>query len=433
MRASVTIALLFSFWKVYGQQELLLHSLSALPQAGSTNPAWVPEKEGWVVGLPSVAFNYGNNTFSFNDLVKRYADDSVVLTIDQVLKKLNVQNLIQYQLNTDLARGSWRRGNFFASALISEKVNLKLFYSKDLLNFFWHGNAPYAGDTVRLGPHLDAHYYRELSLSAGYVLGKFSIGVRAKYLAGLGNAETRRGHITFYTDSSDYTIHAAADYTVYTSGMDKFGEDPWRAILNFRNSGMAMDVGVTYRPWPRLLLQASVGNLGAIRWSDDVKRYHVKGNYTFRGIELNDYFSVDTLGVKALTDTLRATFQPHEDSSVYVSYLVPRAYASVQWEMDEHTGLGVTAFAEYLGNVRPAFQLNIRRRVFRFLDLATSISWKNRRWENAGAAVVVRFGSVQLYGVSDNVAGVIRPRDSRNVNFRLGLNLTFDKQEERIR
>lgn len=412
------------------QQEMLLHALHELPQAGSLNPAIAPKKEGWILSLPSVAFNYGNNAFTIDDLIRRHGADSLVYDIPRVLSKLEVQNVIQYQLNVDLLRVSWRKRNLFLSALVSEKVNTKFYYSDDLVHFAWYGNGAHIGDTVRLGPRLDAHYYRELSVSGGYVLGKFTVGIRAKFLAGLGNVETHVGQLDLYTDPVDYALTAVAKYEVQTAGLENFGEDPWRAAGNFRNPGIAADAGITYTPFPRLSFQASIGNVGTIWWSDDVKKYSVDGTYEFGGIALNNFFSVDTLTLKNLGDTLKATFLPREDSLSYASDLVPRGYIGVRWKAGSRTHVGVVVQGEYVGDIRPSFAATVGHRLFPFLELATSVAWKNRTWENVGLAVVFQWKQVQVYGISDNFVGAIQPRHSRNVNFRIGANVALGQGQK---
>ncbi len=424
LRFIAVIALILPV-SVSAQQEMLLSSLPKLPQSAATNPSIPPVKEGWTIGFPSIAFNYGNNAFVFNDLVRKYGPDSAVYDVEGILTKLHPDNIIQYQFNADLLRFAWRKHDWFLSALVTEKMNVKFSYPKSLIDVLWRGNAAYLGDTVSLGPQINAVYYREFSLTAGYVFSKFSVGVRGKLLAGLGNCSSERGRLTMFTDSTDYSMYVNSSYYIKTAGIHNFRENGWGAALSFDNPGYAFDIGITAAVHPKLTLHASVINIGEIRWRDDVKNYRVDGSYRFEGLDLVEYFQNDTLTLNNLADTLRGTFLPREDSASFTSPLVPQAFFSASWQLSPATSVGIVTLTGFFDRPRPAISVVASHRFNSFLDVGASLSWKNKRWANLGLSIVSEVGRLQFYAVSDNVIGTVFPRRSKNVNFRIGINVAL--------
>lgn len=427
MHRIMTLLLCCSMLTMYAQQELLLNALTSLPQASATNPGIPPDMRGWSIGLPSLAFNYGNNAFAFNDLVKKYSSDSAVLDVDNILSKLQKDNVIHYQINADVFRLLWSRERWFLSILMTEKMNVKFSYTKELPELFWYGNSRFLGDTLSIGPKLNAVYYREFSAGGGYTFGKVTVGMRAKLLAGLASVTTEEGNLNFFTDATDYSLYVSSSYRINTSGTQNFQKDPWQASFNFNNPGYAIDLGFYADVTSNISIQGSVNNLGVIRWRDDVMNHRVEGTYSFKGLDLREYFNADTFDVSGLLDTLRTTFSPERDSTFFSSALVPRSYLNVRWSADKTT-IGMMTFIEFFDRLRPAINFYTAYRFFPFLETAVSVSWKNKRWENFGFSVIGDIRNVQIYAITDNIGGIISPRNSKNVNFRFGINVRIPDQ-----
>ena len=63
-----------------------------------------------------------------------------------------------------------------------------------------------------------------------------------------------------------------------------------------------------------------------------------------------------------------------------------------------------------------------------------SYTVENNSFKQVGAGVLFKIPWVQFYVVTDNVCGFIWPQATRNINFRLGINLLFgcDKKQSSI-
>lgn len=408
------------------QQELTLYFSNNVIQSGALNPAFVPE-EKTVVGLPSFVFNYGNNAFTYNELIKKRADDSTYLDIDQVLSGLSKENIIQTQQNLDILRLYYRHKNIHFNFHISEKFSTKVAYSSALIELLWKGNVASVNNTLQIGPAINIRYYREMGLGAAFPVKDFYLGFKLKLLNGIADISTLNHISSIYTQAQDYAIYLETDYHIRTSGVQNLLNDPLSSSLGFDNNGIALDLGLTYSLNENTRLSASLINLGFINWTKDVKNYKSKGTFTYEGVALNAYFQTDTLSVQALADTVRTIFFPLEDDQSYKSQLVPRVYIGMQHQLSESARFGALLFLESVKGLQPAAALSYHRIWDR--RLATGISWsyKNKRLNNLGLSLTGHFGRLQYFLISDNVITLFVPADAKNINFRLGFNLVLKK------
>ena len=406
----------------WGQQELTLHFMQDVAQASVTNPAFFPEKK-LVIGFPSFASNYGNNAFTYNDLIRKTAGNSVILDIDNVIDKLDNRNILQSQTSIELLRTHFKLGeNVYASVVLNEFFSTKFKYSRNLIDLLWNGNAGSIGRNTTLNPDLQAVYYRELGLGWGYRWGNFRIGIQGKFLAGLADITTARENTTLFTDPDTYAITIHTDYQVNTSGIDNFREEPLRATLNLKNKGVALDAGVAYRvhKWE---VAASIINYGFIRWQDDVTNYSNQGSLWYDGIGLDSYFDAGNFNFDNLLDSLKNTFRPKETRVHYRSKLVPETYFSLSYYPNPFLSVGALFYTDWLKDSQHAFTAYTNYAVNQVLKIGFSYSVKNQTYNNVGFALMMEAGKIQAFLVSDNFVNTLTPKSAKNVNFRWGINL----------
>jgi hypothetical protein len=351
--------------------------------------------------------------------------DGLALDIGGVIDKLEHENILQYQINADLLRLFYKHNNWNFSLLFTEKMNTKFSYRKDLLSLMWYGNAPFVGDTLQFAPNINANYYRELSGVVAYEFEKLSVGFRPKLLVGMANISSQQNRMDLFTNENDYAIYLSGSYKLNTSRVDDFLANPWQASLRGKNLGYAFDAGINYKWNDKIELSASVNNVGRIHWQDDVRNYANSGEFSFGGINLNEYLLSDSIGYSYLADTLKTTFLPIESNSPYYSNLVPRAYANVMWNPAESYAFGLLTFIEFFDKPRPVFSLFASKQLTSWLNVGSTVSYKNNRLNNWGTSIIVTQRLFQFYFLSDNIIGTIDWRNSRNVNFRTGINFVF--------
>ncbi len=407
---------------LFAQQELTLYFTDNVIQAAALNPSFVPN-EKTVVGLPSFVFNYGNNAFTYNDLIKKRADDSTYLDIGNVIPGLGKANIIQTQQNLDLIRLYYRHNNIHFNFHISEKFSTKVAYSSALIDLLWNGNVASINKTLEIGPAVNIHYYREMGFGAAFPVKNIHLGFKLKLLNGIADISTKNHLSSVYTHAQDYTIYLETDYHIRTSGVQNLLNDPLSSSLSFDNNGIALDLGVNYSINEKTNLSASIINLGFINWTSDIKNYKSKGAFTYEGIELNAYFQTDTLSVQALADSVKTIFFPIEDERSYKSNLVPRVYIGLQHELNETSGFGALLFLESVKGLQPAAAVSYQKNWNKRLSTGISWSYKNKKLNNLGLSLSGNFGKLQYFLITDNVINLFVPADAKNINFRFGFNL----------
>ncbi|MEX0813466.1 MAG: DUF5723 family protein [Chitinophagales bacterium] len=390
-------------------------------QSSTTNPAFLFENKA-IIGIPSLAFNYGNNAFAYRDLIRQDQDGQSYLDVENIIGKLSRRNYLQTQLNIDLFRIHFKMKDWYLSISSSEKMNIKLGYSRDLVELAWYGNANKIGQTMDLAPELNMTYYRELSFGVGYKKESWQMGARFKYLTGIADLASSDESITLYTDEAHYAITVETDFLLNSAGVNNFLKDPLQAAFSFSNSGFAMDLGGTYQFNEKWSMAASIVNLGFIRWKDDVTNYSSRGSFTFQGIELESLFEEESFSFDELQDSLEANFGLKENQDPYTSHLVPRLYVSTAYSFRTTSQVSALFYGEIFDGFQPAMALHYQEQVNAYFSIGASYSIKNKTYANFGLSTVISYWKMQAFFVSDNFVSVFIPKRSKSVNFRAGIN-----------
>lgn len=93
---------------------------------------------------------------------------------------------------------------------------------------------------------------------------------------------TERSDLFFKTNAEDFHFTMRSDLKFNTSSIvDTINEDFSADGLDFnsfksRNHGMGLSFGATYQILPKIVLSASILDLGRITWKDNVQNYETK-------------------------------------------------------------------------------------------------------------------------------------------------------------
>ncbi len=69
-----------------------------------------------------------------------------------------------------------------------------------------------------------------------------------------------------------------------------------------------------------------------------------------------------------------------------------------------------------------------------WISLSISYSYLYNSFGNIGAGIKLGRSPIQFYAVSDNIPGLIRPLETKNINLRFGLQFNFGcSQNEKIK
>jgi outer membrane protein OmpA-like peptidoglycan-associated protein len=420
------------------QVDLTLYNMRSIHQSGYINPAAIPLNK-ISIGLPGISSDYfylSNSGFAYSDLVTKRSDDSLVLDIDNAISKMGDKNFMSNAISIDLLSvGLKVKKNYFCLN-ITEKENFNFMYTKDFFDFIQHGNTSFLGKKADFsGMGFNGSHYREYGISmAREINEKITLGGRIKYLYGMENVSTDKSDLSLYTDAQNYDLALESGVEVNTSTLanNTDGFDDLKAsdyLFKQKNSGWGLDLGGHYTLNEKLNFSLSVVDLGFIKWKSNVKNYTSNTTtYNFQGIDLNQFVGDTTENGQNVLDSLNDSFKPEETHNAYTTYLSTHIFAGANYVIRENTFAGLLLRGQFFkGSFIPSATLSINQQVGRHLSLALSYSAMNRSYNNIGFGFSTNAGPVQLYLVSDNMLGAIKPVDAQTFNVHFGINLIFGR------
>ncbi len=421
------------------QENLTLYHMKGIQQSINQNPAKIPENKFNISlpGLSSTNLHYNNNGFAYADLVAKRADDSLILTIDNMLSKLKDNNTLSTAISTEIIGIGFKVKRSYWSFNAAVKTDVGFNFSKDLLTFALKGNSAFLGKTADLYFKLNTTAYLEYGLGFAQISKnqKLSYGVRFKLLSGIANTQTDRTNITVFTNENDYSIKAKGDILFNTATVDT-GDIKFNApdFIFGKNTGTAFDLGFVYKATEKLTVSASVTDIGAITWNDKVSNYKSKNpnaSFDFNGFSLKTFFdgkngfkaSLDSLG-----DSLRHTFDLVKSTNSYKTKLSTKIYAGASYKLNKTYTVNALFAGRFVNSqMQSNVCLSVNAAATRWLNITGSYSIANGVANNIGLGASVNAGPIQLYFVTDNIIGLSSPDKAQNLDVQAGLNLRFGR------
>jgi len=424
------------------QSELTLPFMNDVFQSSYINPTVIPEHT-ISIGLPGMSSVYGqavSNGFMLKNITY-FKDDTTHINADKLLADLKDKNLIYAGSSVDLfhIRLKVRNGYYWIGA--RNNLNTSFQYPKDFLALAVKGNKPYLSKTLDLSNlNIDAALYNEYSIGMALEYNHWIIGGRISLLQGLSNIQLDNKSLYIHIDSSMYSETYHANARLNTSGIPKNSNGDISFdhvqeldyitdyLSNFKNKGLALSAGVTYKLNDQLKFSFSFYDLGFINWKDSVTNYNLKGNSGFSGIDLlHDYLNNEKIDQNAIIDSILDDFNRDTIQKSYRTYLHPKFNLSATYNVFRRTMVGFSAFGVYNKKLYPAFTLGVSQGIGRFFNILATVSYNQRTIRNLGVGLVINSGSSQFYIVTDNYYPAINPKYFTNTNVRVGINLVFGR------
>ena len=442
MKASVTFLALMISAIAFGQTESTLYFMNSLSQSVTENPATLPRYK-FSLGIPgsSTLISYTNNGFSYNDLVKR-GGDSVTVDFSKWLSKLAKKNYTSVGVNTDLFRlGIRTKKDVYLMMNVMARGYGRFMFPKDMAALFLEGTGNYVGQTLHISPKAEGMGWVEVGLGTSIpITEKLRVGGRIKYLKGIVNATTVRSDASLQI-ANDYSITAAADMSIKTSGFNKISDGNMKFSDFSGNTGFGLDLGATWQMLPKLQLSASLIDIGYIKWSNDITYYQLDpetDRYTFKGIDLGELLNGHDDYWSAQADSLEKNFKVKElTGSGYATALPMRGFASANYTLSKNTNVGALLFIEnFHGRFAPGLTTTVNNQLSKFVSTTVSYTMSNRAYGNLGAGLSLNFAPIQVYIVGDNILrlpfSLMANKNANNyvnnaqvVNLRAGLNIVW--------
>jgi hypothetical protein len=443
----VNIFFLFIGGFTFAQKNQTFYALDNTAQSHYLNPAFRPKSKLFIsfLVLPVQSFGVSNSGFNLNDMLsKRSQDDSLQLDPDKAIKKMKKLNYLTLESYNEIFAFGIRKEKSYFSFGITNRLISNVIYSKDLFQLAAEGNgqsflgkrASFDGIGVNVNSYIEYAFGFNKDISE-----KFTFGGRIKVLSGVANVNTRKSKFGLFTDETTFDLTIDGSATINTSGVKPFYDtllkdnyNPIGNAYNFKNFGLALDLGATYQVTKKIKVSASLLDLGFINWKTDNATF-ISNNidYRFEGVDLNRFLKDSTdLVFDQLKDTLKNVFSREENNAKYKTGLATRFYVGATYDLNEKFNLGATIFNEVIkSKYRAAIIVSSTVKLKNWLSATVNYSQQARSTGNIGIGFSLRGGPFQFYVVTDNVLGFISPGNSKNFHASFGFNFLLGKIDDK--
>ncbi len=473
---------LFLVTNLSGQHSNTMYFLKNVPQSSYLNPA-KQFRCNFYLGFPgisSVYLNYDNNSLDFDDFIFKgkgeYADSLITFLhpsydLDMFLNKLKTRNILSQEVNASIFSLGFRAKNLYFTFDIQERVSAKVSFPKDFISILLKGNANFVGKTADFsGFGVDFNGYLEFGLGVSSKIGdKLTFGTRGKLLFGQANLTTNKPapDMGLYTDPTTFNMKFHSNISLNVSGpIDviiendtikdiDIKEDPdyLDILLNSKNMGFGLDLGVEYRIQDLFTLSASVIDLGFIRWTQDTYNFTQDGEFEFKGFDVSSGMTINgdwnfEDEAETLLDSIVDLFDIQNEGNAYTTYLTPKIYLGGSVNITDQLNFGILSRSEiYGGKIRESLTFSANTLLAKFLTFSLSYSMMNNTYDNLGMGFGIKSGPLQFYLVSDHIPVTFNqirfedngdetiipiPASLRSINLRFGFNWIFGCKQKKL-
>jgi hypothetical protein len=392
------------------------------------------------VGLPvlsGVNFYIFNSGFTYHSLFNKVNDSTMGISPGSFIDKLKSRNLIAFGADVSLLSANIAFEDFTVGFSVTDKVDFRFSYPKDLLKFAWYGNGAYIDQTLNIGNFgLKASWYREYALHGTKNFGKWTFGASPKLLFGKTNINTQTSSLQIYTAPDYYALTATAEMNLQTSGLADSADRaegnmsfPGYAF-NTKNKGLGIDLGASYQLNDKITLAGGINNLGYINWKSNVHNYTVgPKSFTFDGFDLSHYLASgdsNFLSTNQYIDSVKDLIKFDKNTKSYRTSLPVEFYAMGNYKINKFHTVGAQLSTQRFAK-KMVFSTTLCYQIAlgKHFTGALSYTAKTSSAFNIGGAIVARFAGMQWYFATDNWWASVRPLDSKNMNLHMGVNLVF--------
>jgi hypothetical protein len=463
--------LVIIFAEASAQNSQVLYNMN-LPQNHLLNPALRPSNKVYIglPGLSGINININNNFVNFSDVfMKGQQSDSVIsilhsgYNVDNFLDKIKKKNSIEPQISVQLFGLGFTVGkDIYVFLDINERVEGNFVLPGDLFRLALKGNEGFIGSKIDLSSlRGDMKYYREVGLGfSKNFTNKLRLGVKGKLLFGIAAAsiDNRSLGITVnnnytHTLDADVIINASAPLNVYMNSDNKvdsviFDDKRFKSgsgVSNFlmgkKNMGLGLDIGATYDITDKIMVSASITDLGFIRWKKDVTNLKAENHFEFSGLNIDDVINgtktFDELG-KEMQDSLKNSFNLTDSKTAFTTFLPCGISLGGRYDLTKSFSVGLLSYSRIIGKqFRESLTLSGNVNLTNALSTSLSYTATNHRFDNIGVGMALRVGIFQFYLLSDRIpimwnkikvdtnSTFVLPANWNTINLRLGMNLVF--------
>ncbi|MCG8411211.1 MAG: DUF5723 family protein [Bacteroidales bacterium] len=465
----ISLIVFFTTNTLIAQESQTLYYMNRIPQARYLNPAFAPDCNIFI-GLPTLSsfyFGLGNNRLVLTDIIIDHPVKGTPITVfhpdanidsDYFSSILKERNYLYDNLSTDILSFGFRVQDWYFSMNVSEKLDMAVNYPKDLVKLLLEDPENYTSLSVDLSSFgFNASLYQEYGFGVSKQISpKLSVGGKLKIIGGHVNSKTNYSKNKLKLQTNMDSLYIEGDATIYTTSpysaetdekgnFDKFNtssfdvNDALDYALSLQNFGLGIDLGATYKPINKLLLSASIIDLGYIKWNEkNVTKLDLKGTHSFRGFDFsediadNDDNGGDNQSFSDITDSIKNSFDIAPQHESYKTFLSTKIYIGASYYISPKVDFGFLSRTYFYNqSVSQSFTLSTNVRPIRGVSASLTYSIIDNTFNNLGFGLILGGAPIQFYIMSDNASVALWGHKTNTVNFRFGLNLTFGSYEKK--
>jgi hypothetical protein len=271
---------------------------------------------------------------------------------------------------------------------------------------------------------------------------KLTVGTRIKLLR--GHAYAALDDFTLKTTAGaevPYPVRLQASGRIQTSGLpllsDEVGGEPATDedkalepsnLINPRNGGFAIDLGVTYIPVENVLTYASITDIGFIRWTNQTYRYNLNAvDISFDG------FSYALLNSprqrQEYLESLNVIDNLEANRTKFTQMMPARFMLGGEYQFLEKNRAGLMIQLQTMAHTTAvAYSLNYSRNMSNNWFMSTNYTLIDHNRSIVGLGNTIKLGPAQLFYIQDDILALFALARARTVSFRIGINWVFGKK-----
>ncbi|WP_462254129.1 DUF5723 family protein [Ekhidna sp.] len=434
---ATTILLLTCVFSLKAQTSVSFQHLgNATFQNNLINPSLIPEGK-FFLGLPVLSGLHVNmnNKFSYNEGFT-VESDRTLIDVPKIIGNLQNQNTVTAKAGINLLHVGYKlKSGALLSFVANERVEADFLYPKEVVEYvFTDGNNEFLNQDVKISKvGLIAQHFREFGLGiAAPINEQLTVGLRGKFLVGFANASLA-GNTTAILNSNGEAFQIDAEWenaTLRTSGFDIYDEtegDLGSHLVMNGNTGLALDIGGTYKLNRYYTLTGSIVDLGYINWKENIKSYTLNDtSFNYSGVNLEELDNIQ----QTLEDSLFSKFETTDTFEPYRSWLPVTAYGSWIYHYSPKTDIYVTVGSRWIQRqFKMMYGGGVTQKFGKAFTGSISVTKLPQQFFNAGAAFAVKGGPVQMYMAVDHLINFSIP-DAKAIDFRFGISFAFQGRQE---
>ncbi len=400
-----------------------------------------------------VGFNYdffvGNQYIKYSEIRKYYRENEIDQDDNEVLVFENQgDNLIGFGQNFQFFGFGYqhrlkdgRKLDFAFQVVDKAAGNFDVSETFTTLIFQGNNNPTFRGNWVDLGKtQFQLNYYREFAVNVAFPIlyrdqnHTFRIGIRPKYIQGIGAMKAEKSDIQMYTSENGDEIGLKFDYNYKTSGIFNFNP------LNSNGRGYGIDLGVTYFINEHFEVVASLLDVGSVTYTSDIRNFFKSGDTTFKGIEADRLLSQQGGGFEDFVNDLQVQLDPIETEGGDFTMALPTRlslelqYRTPEKKRNDRRYVSNSIYLTYIqglnnqpGNtMRPYVSLGYMHDFHSWFDVGGLVSYGGFNNFAFGAFFAVNVMESAKFGIaSDNLTAWLLPSEGTGADISVNLSFSF--------